>query len=386
MKAVILAGGQDTRQCPLTMVRPRPMFPLLTDVLLKHSLKKLRGVGVDEAIVCADGKTHILEAHFEDNPSSHVELGFHDDGFPRGTAGCLRDIADFLTGNTFLVVEGGLILDGDLRQLIDAHARNGSAMTLGAVRARDWRGGDSSAQGDEPLSPLGVYVVEPEVLDHIPERSYCDIKEQLIPLLQKSSLDVAASKFEGRHRRIIDASSYDAFVAEILNGVFGDEYFSELTEVALHVWVGKDARIAPSAELIGPVVVGRNAFIGEKVMVTGPTVIGENVVLDDQAEVVKSILWPNVTVGLGARVEHSIITDSFHVSVFQHLSESVAIDQELTVGDMHGLSRGGYAMGVSGRVGPAPRKVRFPLAAIARAWHCIARSSKKNPSGKQDSR
>jgi NDP-sugar pyrophosphorylase family protein len=386
MKALILAGGQDTRQCPLTMVRPRAMFPVSTDVLLKHSLKTLHSVGVDEAVICADGKTHIVEAHFEDNPSSHVELGFQDEGFPRGTAGCLRDTADFLTGNTFLVVEGSLFLDGDLRQLIDAHARNGSAMTLGAVRARDWRGGNVSAQGDEPLSPLGVYVVEPEVLDHIPERSYCDIKEQLIPLLQKRGLDVVASKFEGRHRRILDASSYGTFVAEILNGVFGDEHFSELTEVALNVWVGKDARIAPSAELTGPVVVGRNAVIGEKVMVIGPTVIGENVVLDDQAVVEDSILWPNVTVGLGARVEHSIITDSFHVSVFQKVSESVAIDQELSLGDMHGLSRGGYAVGVSGRAGPAIRKARSPVTAIAKAWRRIVRSSKKNPPGKQDSR
>ena len=246
-------------------------------------------------------------------------------------------------------------------------------MTLGAVRARDWRGGNGSAQGDEPLSPLGVYVVESEVLDHIPERSYSDIKEQLIALLQKRRVDVAASQFEGRHRRIIDASSYGAFVAEILSGVFGDEHFSELTEMALHVWVSEGARIAPSAELIGPVVVGRDAFIGEKAMVTGPTVIGENAVLDDQAVVVNSTLWPNVRVGRGARVERSIVTDSFHVSDFQHLSDSVAIDQELGLGDMHGLSRGGYAVGVAARDGHAIRKAWSPVTAIANVWRSVAR-------------
>ena len=104
MKAVVLAGGQDTRRCPLLMVRPRPLFPLPTNVLLEHSLKTLRDVGVDEAIICANGKTHIFEGHFDDNPSGHVQLDFHDDVLPRGTAGCLQDVADFLADGTFLVV------------------------------------------------------------------------------------------------------------------------------------------------------------------------------------------------------------------------------------------------------------------------------------------
>ena len=104
MKAVVLAGGQDTRRCPLLMVRPRPLFPLPTNVLLEHSLKTLRDVGVDEAIICADGKTHIFEGHFDDNPSGHVQLDSHDDVLPRGTAGCLQDVADFLADGTFLVV------------------------------------------------------------------------------------------------------------------------------------------------------------------------------------------------------------------------------------------------------------------------------------------
>jgi mannose-1-phosphate guanylyltransferase/phosphomannomutase len=379
MKALILAGGQDTRKCPLSMVRPRPLFPLLTDVLLQHLLKRLRAVGVDEAIICADGKTRILEAHFDDSPSSYVRLDFHDETFPRGTAGCLQDVEDLLRDETFLVLEGGLFIEGDLQHLIDDHVRSGSAMTVGAVPLRDWRMGDGSAETDDPLAPLGIYVVEPEVLDHIPGRGYCDIKEQLIPRLREKFLDVWVARFRGRHRRVFDADSYGAFVDEVLSGAFGDDQVAELDKLAPHVWAGPDIDIDPSATLLGPVAVGRGAVIGKEATVVGPTLIGENVFLDDQTVVTGSILWPNVTVGLGAKVEHSIVADSFHVSVFSHLSHCVAIDHELTLGDLYGLKQGGYAVGVSTGAGRPPRKTRRPLAALTNACRCFARARNRRP-------
>jgi len=368
MKAVILAGGQDMRKCPLEMVRPRPLFPLPAEVLLQECLRKLRTVGVDEAILCANGKTHILEKHFEHAATEQVSLGFHDEKLPRGTGGCLRDIADALAEGTFLVLESGVFIDGDLTDLVERHRRSGSALTLGAVPAEQWFAGDGDI-ADGPLAPLGVYVAEPEILDHIPEHSYCDLKEQLIPKLRRCFLDVLVAPFSGRHRRISDAASYETFIDELLTGTFGDGLFTGLTQAAPHLWLGENAYVDPSAELIGPIVVGPNAFIGSRAVVTGPTLIGENVQIHDQAVVTGSVLWPNATIGLGANVEHSIVTDGFHVSVFSRLSHCVAIDRSLKLGDVHGLKHGGYAIGLpdrarcSGKAAAAVRKLLKSLMA-----------------------
>ena len=348
MKAVILAGGQDIGKCPLSMVRPRPLFPLMTGVLLQDLLLSLSHVGVEEAVICANGRTGVIRSHFEFSPGD-IELDFHDDKTPRGTAGCVKDVEDFVGDDTFLVVEGGLFLDGSLGSLLDGHRRNKAALTVGAVPAHPWNAsGKPPADGE--LSPLGVYVVEPEVLNHIPKMGYCDIKEQLIPRLQAKFVEVGVSQFDGRFRRIFDAPSYGSLIQEMLTGVFGNKHFSELAEIGPDVWAGKDAATAPSAKIIGPVVIGPKCVIGKNVVIKGPTVIGEGTTVDDKAVIISSILWPHVTVGLGARIENSIIADFFRVSVFEQLSRCVAIDRDLKLGDMHGLEQGGYNIDESGKL------------------------------------
>ena len=138
MKAIVLAGGQDISRCPLSMVRPRPLFPLVTGVLLDHVFRTLYAAGVDEAIVCANGKTRILREHFLSRPAERMGVSFYDDELPRGTAGCIKDVADQVSDGPFLVIEGGLFIDGDVGSLIEEHRASGAAMTVGAVPAWEW--------------------------------------------------------------------------------------------------------------------------------------------------------------------------------------------------------------------------------------------------------
>jgi len=344
MKAVVLAGGLEVSRCPLALVRPRPLFPLLTDVLLGKLLRELYAVDVDEAIVCANGRTTILREHFLKRPSEHVALEFYDDELPRGAAGCVKDVEGFLGRDTFLVVEAGLFLEGALGRLVEEHRASGSAMTVGAVPTSDWEGGDGKGSEGEPLSPLGVYVAEPDILEQVPAAGYYDIKEQLIPKLRTKGMRVAASRYRGRHRRVFGARSYAAFVHDLLSGVFGAAEFDGLQDVGGQVWKGRGAEIAPTATLIGPVVVGPNAVVGEDAVVAGPSLIGEGAVVEEKAFVSSSILWPNCRVGAGARVEHSIVTDSYRVRELAELSRSVAVDRDFRLGDVHGLRLSGYAV------------------------------------------
>ena len=344
MKAVVLAGGPEASRCPLALVRPRPLFPLVSDVLLGKLLRTLHETDVSEAVVCANGKTRVMREHFLKRPSEVMPLEFYDDEMPRGAGGCVKDVEGFLGNEPFLVVEGGLFLDGDLKGLIEEHRASGSAMTVAAVPAREWSGGDGSGRDGERLSPLGVYVAEPEVLAHIPEHGFYDMKEQLIPKLKSRGLRVSASRYHGQHRRIGCANTYAAFVQELLSGVLGMAVFAGLQETASQVWQAEGAQVAPTARLIGPVVVGPNAVVGAEAVVTGPTLIGEGVVVGERAFVSASILWPNCVVGFGARVEGSIVTDSFRVGDSTRLSHSVAVDKTLRQGDVHGLGMSGYSV------------------------------------------
>jgi len=344
MKAVVLAGGVGFANCPLSIVRPRPLFPVADGVLLECTLRALRALGVEDVMVCAGSNTPLLAAHFEWFPVAGMRLHWHQDAFPRGTAGCLGDVRSFLNGERFLVLDGNLVLDGDLSSIVNDHQRQGAALTLGVVPARTWYGGQATAPGDDRLAPLGVYVVESDVLGHVPERGYFDLKEQLIPRLREMHFATGVSLFRGRHRRVVDARSYARLVKEILHMTFGEEPFSRFTLLAPGIWAGKDVTVAPSALLIGPLVLGSGTTIGDNAIVAGPGVLGEGVSIGRKSVVVGSILWQEAIVGREARVEDSIVTDRFEVARFGHLAHSVAIDAGLALAQMNGLRRAGYAV------------------------------------------
>ena len=344
MKAVLLAGGPEVTKCPLSLVRPRPLFPLVTGVLIERLLRALHETDVSEAVICANGKTRVMREHFLRRPPDLVSVEFSDDELPRGAAGCLKDVGGFLGSDTFLVVEAGTFIDGGLARLIEDHKKSGAAMTMAAVPARERQGGDGRTANGEPLSPLGAYVVEPSILEHIPANGFCDLKEQLVPKLRSKGLRVSVSRFHGRHRRVGCANSYAALVQELLGGAFGADEFGGMEEVASQVWKAKGAKVDPTAILVGPVVVGANAVVGAEAIVAGPTLIGDDAVIGEKAFVSASILWPTCDIGFGARVEQCIVTDAFHVKEMAWLSQSVAVDKALRVGDVRGLGMSGYSV------------------------------------------
>jgi NDP-sugar pyrophosphorylase family protein len=216
-----------------------------------------------------------------------------------------------------------------------------------------------------------MYVVSPEVIDEIPGGAYFDIKEQLIPRLRGRHLRVCSSRYRGRHRRIVDAHTYSAFLQEMLSGAFGQDRFDGLAEVLPQVWVAEDASVDSSATLIGPVAIGSRAFVGKEAVVAGPTLVGEGATIGDKAFVSQSILWPGSEVGLGATVERAILTDAFRVPESGRVARCVAVDRALSLGDVHGLRVGGFEVLPQDRAKKAMRAGGSITSTLARLWRSV---------------
>jgi len=352
MKAVVLAGGQDIGNCPLSMVRPRVLFPLVNEVLLEHALRTIRHTRIKEAAVCSNGKTSPISSFLADHPVARLSVSYSEDRLPRGAAGCLRDAADLLVDGPFLVIEGNLFIHGDFGELIAEHRRRGAALTVGVVPIDNWHSGDGEKCLASNLAPLGVYVVEPSVLDSVPAFGYWDMKEQLIPKLTKRGLPLSFIPFHARHRRVADAASYASVVQEILSGVFGAASFTGLRKIAPDVWVGTNVHVSPTAKLVGPLVLEDDVVVGDRAAVRGPSIIGERTVIEDEAIVAQTIVWTDAKIGARATVDGSIVTDGFRVRAFGRLLNSIAIDRSLKVGEVHGLMQRGYDVNPMSRFVP----------------------------------
>lgn len=66
MKAVILAGGYGTRISEESQFKPKPMIEIGGMPILWHIMKLYTHYGVNEFIICAGYKQHVIKEWFAD--------------------------------------------------------------------------------------------------------------------------------------------------------------------------------------------------------------------------------------------------------------------------------------------------------------------------------
>src|SRR5438876_10607824 len=84
MKAVVLAGGQEFGQCPLSRQAPRALWPMIDRPIIESVLATLRDAGIGQMAISANGRTHTIAAHLGYNPTPDVTIHYSEDTMPRG--------------------------------------------------------------------------------------------------------------------------------------------------------------------------------------------------------------------------------------------------------------------------------------------------------------
>jgi mannose-1-phosphate guanylyltransferase len=205
MKAMVLAAGKGTRLFPLTGVLPKPMAPVAGKPVLQHIFDLLARAGVEEIHVnvhyLADT---ILGLYGEETRVDSAKVHFTREERLTGTAGGVKRLASVgAFEETFVVIMGDALTDVDVRELVAFHKEKEAIATLALKRV-----GDTSEYGvaeldaeknilrfqEKPeaqeaasdLANTGVYVLEPEVLDYIPEGASFDFAKDVFPRLLES--------------------------------------------------------------------------------------------------------------------------------------------------------------------------------------------------------
>src|SRR2546423_15568130 len=87
MKAVVLAGGQEFGQSPLSRQMPRALWPLVDRPIIQHVLGVLRQAGVGPMAIRAHGRKHTIAARLGYKPAPDIAIHYNEDAMPRGAAG-----------------------------------------------------------------------------------------------------------------------------------------------------------------------------------------------------------------------------------------------------------------------------------------------------------
>ncbi len=218
MKAVILAGGKGTRLRPLTLSMPKPLVPLAGKPLVRHIIDSLPAE-VDEVLLAVNYMKGRLQEYFE-TAELPVKVRLVEENRPLGTGGALKNLREHIDG-TFLAFNGDIVSSLDVSEMLRQHRSRGGIGTIAL-----WRVEDPSAYGvaaldghritsfqekpppGEELSDLinaGVYVFEPEVLEHIPD-GVVSLEKEVFPRIL--DLGMNGHLFEGHWVDCGTRSSY----------------------------------------------------------------------------------------------------------------------------------------------------------------------------------
>ncbi len=192
---MILAGGLGTRLRPYTTVLPKPLVPVGERPILEHILRRLNACGVRKADVCVGHLGELIQAYFSESSSlpADLELRWHREDEPLGTAGALRLIPD-LEG-TFIAMNGDILTTLDYRELVAFHERSGAALTVATHAKRvDIDLGVIETDGDRIVAyrekpkldyhvSMGIYAYDERALAHLPAEGPCQFPELVQRLL-----------------------------------------------------------------------------------------------------------------------------------------------------------------------------------------------------------
>lgn len=197
-RAVVLAGGRGTRLAPYTSVLPKPLMPVGERAILELVVDQLELCGITDITFCVGYLSHLIRAVFDNRANGHVTISYVHEQQALGTAGPLRLVEGL--DDTFLVMNGDVLTSLDYEELIQYHREQGNALTIAThdrsikidygVLSLTSNGAGARIVGYKEKPELsstvsmGIYVLEPSVLDCIPDAHF-DIPDLVHELLRR---------------------------------------------------------------------------------------------------------------------------------------------------------------------------------------------------------
>jgi mannose-1-phosphate guanylyltransferase / phosphomannomutase len=354
VKAVILAGGEGTRLRPLTSNQPKPMMPLVNRPMMEHVVALLAQHGFDDVVVTVAYLANQIRTYFGDGSEFGVRMRYATDEQPLGTAGSVRNASAELD-DTFVVVSGDVLTDIDLTGFVKAHRDAGAIASIGLKRVENpLEFGIVITRPDGSIERFlekptwgqvfsdtintGIYVLEPEIFDVIPEGEVVDFAGHVFPSALAQGRPLHGHVADGYWEDVGTTEAYLRAHADVLDGRVRIEVGG--FQVADGVWLGEDAELDPGARVDGKVVIGDNCRVEAGAHLGEYTVLGTDVVVKGEASVARSVLHDHTYVGRGAEFRGAVIGRSSDLRDHTRLEEGVVVGDECFVGQNAVVSAG----------------------------------------------
>jgi NDP-sugar pyrophosphorylase family protein len=329
MKAILLAGGKGTRLRPLTIHTPKPIVPIFDRAFLHYQIDLLKQVPeIDEVILSLNYQPRRIEEIFGDGAGTGVRIRYVVEPAPLGTGGAIKFAANGVA-DTIVVFNGDVMTSVDVNRVVSMHRERGAKATIvltpvdnpsayglveteadGAVRRFLEKPGADEITCD--TINAGIYVLEPSTFDRIPKDVAYSIERGYFPSLVERKEPFFAYVDRGYWIDIGTPEKYIEVHRDMFDGRFSGGIFGEADRTA--PIVSPEAKVEEGARLTAPCFVDSGAQIKAGASIGPYAVIGRNVIVDEEAEVAASIIWPNTRIGQHAVIDGAILARNCHIA------------------------------------------------------------------------
>lgn len=201
LPVIIMAGGKGTRLRPLTNIFPKPLLPIDKKTIIEDIMDRFVDVGCSQFYLSVNYKAETIKNYFQTLQNSNYDINYFEEDKPLGTAGSMYLIKEKIK-STFFVSNCDILIDQDLEDIYNYHRKNKNDITIvsaikrykipyGTIQTKENGILDKLDEKPELLFQIntGMYILEPSVLEFIPENKFFHITH-LIEAVKENSGNV----------------------------------------------------------------------------------------------------------------------------------------------------------------------------------------------------
>ncbi|MGB3210128.1 MAG: nucleotidyltransferase family protein [Desulforhopalus sp.] len=292
MQAMILAAGLGTRLLPHTLVRPKPLFPILNQPLLLLTIKRLQRLGFDRIVI----NCHHLKKQVVDALDSVEGIIVQEEDIILGTGGGLRTALRYFRDEPVLVSNGDIYHTVNLLDLYRYHEKEGNPVTLAMhnysrfnnVMVKDGKiaSFDNLVEFSQ-LAFTGLHVMNPSVLQDIEDNTFSCIIDHYRKLL-RDGLVINCYRADGCFWT--DMGTVDDYLA-LHEGLLTDTIpcWREIGQVRKPYCIAKRAKLPAQIELRDWVCIGEAH-------------------IENGTQLERVVVWDDVSIPSGSKLGDMIVS------------------------------------------------------------------------------
>ena len=343
-----MAGGFGTRIHPLTISMPKPMIPLINRPIMEHIVNLLKQHGITDLILLLFHQPETIKKYFGDGSEFGVHITYVTPLEDYGTAGAVKAAARHLK-ERFMIISGDLLTDFDLSKVLAFHEEKQAKATITLTSVTDpLQFGVVITDKESRITKFlekpgwgevfsdtintGIYILEPEVLELIPDEENRDWAKDVFPKMLANGDALLGCDMQGYWADIGNPEAYLEACQDICHGKVAVQISEPPLSAGSTIFINPGAQVDEQAILSGMVVLGDNTRIQGNTRLTN-CVLGRNCQVEEGAVLEEAVLWDNVYIKAGTRVTGANLGHRVRIGQRSTIETGAVIADETMVGD-----------------------------------------------------